>query len=208
MPARRMSWWSSTACMASVSVTSSSVAGTESRTDWEYRRKSPPRSSIHSTMGVNSISPTPPPGNSSTTTRLPAVPAVSDSAATVLRSNTSRGVIRTPADLARVTNWMDMIESPPRVKNESSTPTSSSPRTSANRLARMFSVADAGPRLTVACRPKSGSGNAFRSSFPFTVSGKPSRTVTTAGTMWGANLCETYSSNAAGEIVAPDSGTT
>ena len=72
----------------------------------------------------------------------------------------------------------------------------------------MLSVSEAGPRLTVVCSPKSGSGNAFRSSLPFTVSGNASRTVTTAGTMCAANLCERYSSNAAGETVATASGTT
>ncbi len=42
--------------------------------------------------------------------------------ATVFASKTSRGVKTRPADFARETSWIDMIESPPRPKKESSTP--------------------------------------------------------------------------------------
>ena len=82
--------------------------------------------------------------------------------ATVFASKTSRGVKTRPADFARETSWIDMIESPPRPKKESSTPILPRPSTSAKRSARTASVAVAGARVAsvVPVTVKSGAGAA------------------------------------------------
>ncbi|PBI99396.1 hypothetical protein BKP42_20590 [Rhodococcus erythropolis] len=103
-----------------------------------------PRISV--AIGVRGTNPTPPPGNSSSTTDSSAGRAISANRTTVLRSNTSRGVKTTPADFARETSEMATMLSPPSAKNESSTPTRSIPRTDAAASAMMRSTGPLGAR--------------------------------------------------------------
>ena len=130
--------------------------------------------------------------------------------ATVFASKTSRGVKTRPADFARETSWIDMIESPPRPKKESSTPILPRPSTSAKRSARTASVAVAGARVAsvVPVTVKSGAGRLRRSSFPLTVSGSDSRTTIAVGTMYSASSAATKSVTVAESTVLPVSATT
>jgi hypothetical protein len=98
-------------------------------------------------------------------------------------------------------------ESPPRSKNESSAPTTSRPRTSANSPHRISSTGVAGPRLTD-CPAKSGAGNAARSTFPLTVNGIASITTTTAGIMCSGNREAANSRNSPPSGTASCAGTT
>ncbi len=77
--------------------------------------------------------------------------------------------------------------SPPSSKNPSSMPTGATPSTSANSPHNNSSRASRGPRNTSPPRSHSGTGNARRSTFPFTVNGSASSTTTAAGTMYSGN---------------------
>ncbi len=110
------------------------------------------------------------------------VRAASASAATVRRSNTSRGESTRPSLRARVTSWMETMLSPPRAKKSSSTPTDASPRTSVKTRHRASSRSPPGAR-DPSEPPNTGAGSAARSSLPLTVNGSASRTTTAAGTM-------------------------
>nr|VTP03516.1 hypothetical protein BIN_B_05109 [Mycobacterium riyadhense] len=83
--------------------------------------------------------------------------------------------------IAAITRIADS-ESPPSSKNESSTPTRSSPNTRAKIPAKISSTALDGARYRSRC-PYSGAGKARVSSLPFTVSGNSSSTTTAAGTI-------------------------
>ncbi|CDR05051.1 predicted protein [Streptomyces iranensis] len=78
---------------------------------------------------------------------------------------------------------MEMMLSPPSAKNSSSTPTSASPSTSANRAHRVFSRGVAAARPVVRSAPGSGTGSAVRSSFPFAVNGSASSVMRADGSM-------------------------
>ena len=89
------------------------------------------------------------------------------------------------AEATLLTRRVASSESPPRSKKLSSTPTRSTPRTSANNPARISSPAVDGPRTPP---PNSGTGNARRSTFPFAVSGNASSTTTADGTMYEGSV--------------------
>ena len=67
--------------------------------------------------------------------------------------NTSRAVTASPSRRARLTNWIDMMLSPPSSKKLSSIPTASTPSTSANRPHRISSCGV--PRTTPRRHPDS-----------------------------------------------------
>ncbi|OQM78718.1 hypothetical protein B0E55_05448 [Rhodococcus sp. 66b] len=102
--------------------------------------------SILAAIGVSGTNPTPLPGSSSSTTDSSAGSAISANRATVLRSNTSRGVKTTPAAFARETSEIATMLSPPSAKKESSTPTRSTPSTDAAASAMMRSTGPLGAR--------------------------------------------------------------
>ena len=186
-------------------------SGRFSITAWEKRpNPDSPRSSNHLSTGVNGISPTPPPASSSSNCVEPLSPrtATSDSLDTDLHSNTSRGENTTPAAFARATNWIDMMLSPPSAKNESSTPTTSTPSTSPNSPVSTFSISVSGARYSARPAAKSGAGNAARSSFPFGVTGTASTTTTAAGTMCGANRSPANARTSRTSRSTPTPGTT
>src|ERR1700757_4797224 len=87
-----------------------------------------------------------------------------------------------PGPRPRAPTGIDKILPPPSSKNDSSTPTRSSPSTWAYMPARISSTALAGARYR---SPSwySGAGSARLSSFPLTVSGSASTATTAAGTM-------------------------
>ncbi len=109
-------------------------------------------------------------------------PTMTARPAGVLRSNTSRTVNTAPAARARATSCIEMIESPPRSKKESSGPTRCTPSTSANseQMTSSALVADARPP---AVPVNSGAGRAARSTLPLGVSWNWSRMTMAAGTM-------------------------
>ena len=99
-----------------------------------------------------------------------------------------------------------MMLSPPSAKNESSTPTDSTPSTSANNAASTRSRSDTGARYSDAST--CGSGNPRRSNFPDDVTGNDSSTTHTRGTMYSGNRCPNTDSNTAVSTTAPTAGTT
>ncbi len=208
--ARSMSWRSRTACAAASRSDSRTPSGRFSSTDCAKRpSRRPARRTSHARIGVSGTSPTPPPSSSA----RDSPPASSDiataaRAATVRRSNTSRGVTDSPAAFARATSWIDMMLSPPRSKNESSTPTVSKPSTSAKTRTRAVSAGVAGGRVADTSAPTAGSGNAARSSLPCTVIGIRASTVMWRGTMYDGNRAATMSCNRAVSTSAPAAGTT
>ena len=96
-------------------------------------------------------------------------------------------MITSPARRARLTNWIDMMLSPPSAKKLSSIPTRSSPRTSANSPHRISSCGVRATRRTDPTRA-SGAGSARRSSLPLGVSGRRSSTTNADGTMCSGRL--------------------
>ena len=85
------------------------------------------------------------------------------------------------ANCNRTLTRVAINESPPRAKKSSSSPTRSTPSTSANTSATICSVCVRGARKEVAAN--SGAGNAFRSILPDEVSGNSSSTMICAGIM-------------------------
>ncbi len=155
--------------------------GVRRKRAWLSVRKVPPWATSRVSMGVSGMSPTPASGSGSVA-RLRAVPAASASAATVGRSNTSRGERARPAARARPTSRMETMLSPPSAKKLSCTPTESSPRTCANSAASRSSAAlrggwAAGPAV------RDGAGSAAVSSFPLRVRGNASTGTNADGTM-------------------------
>ncbi|SKX86039.1 Uncharacterised protein [Mycobacteroides abscessus subsp. abscessus] len=73
-------------------------------------------------------------------------------------------------------------ELPPRSNSESATLTRSRSSTFATISASIFSVSVPGATYSESTTI-SGSGSARRSNLPFTVSGRPSSSITTSGTM-------------------------
>ncbi len=145
--------------------------------------------------GVHGTSPTPMSLGSSAAAWTGS--ATSASRSTVFSSKTWRGVTTQPERRARDASCIDMIESPPSSKKLSSALTRSTPRTSANSALSSSSAAPAGAR-PAARSAKSGAGSAALSSFPFTVSGRASRTVTAAGTMYSGSRPATCSRRVVG----------
>ncbi|CAM5725193.1 hypothetical protein SFUMM280S_04920 [Streptomyces fumanus] len=129
--------------------------------------------------------------------------------ATVGASKSSRMLISAAsADRIRAMSRIASRESPPSSKNESSTPTRSSPRLSANSPHSTSSTVVSGPRPLVRLA-KSGAGRAERSSLPFSVTGNASSGITAAGTMCPGSRPATNDRNSAGSRAAvPCSGTT
>ncbi|CAM5640603.1 hypothetical protein SGRIM128S_04580 [Streptomyces griseomycini] len=128
---RRMSCRSITASRVAVRPSASIPAGRPRTRDMENRSYPPPSSRMYSAIGSSGNSPVPPPSNSSRTTAVPVAVATRASSATVRCSKICRGVTSTPWARARVTTWMERMESPPTAKKSSSTPIRSAPRTSA-----------------------------------------------------------------------------
>jgi hypothetical protein len=91
------------------------------------------------------------------------------------------GTSRPNANCSRALTRMAISESPPRAKKSSSSPTRSTPNTSANTSATIFSVWVAGARNAVAAN--TGAGSALRSILPEEVNGNSSSTTIWAGTM-------------------------
>ncbi|CAM5232877.1 hypothetical protein SGRIM128S_02973 [Streptomyces griseomycini] len=114
-------------------------------------------------------------------------------AAAVRCVNTCFGVSRTPASRARATNWITVIESPPRPKKSSSTPTASNPSTCPNRPASIAAgstapgtgvgPASTGPSGRSDRSGRSGAGRAERSTLPLGVSGSSVSGTKDEGTM-------------------------
>ncbi|MCY1174556.1 hypothetical protein D9M73_147630 [compost metagenome] len=92
---------------------------------------------------------------------------------TVWYWNRSRGLRRMPAWRARLTTWMEMIESPPSSKKLSSRPTGRVPSTSCQICASLVCMASCGA-TNACCGAASGGGKALRSSLPLAVTGKAS----------------------------------
>src|SRR4029077_20195578 len=110
----------------------------------------------------------------------------SASAATVGRSNRLRSSRSTPA-WARSweTSRAAMSELPPRSKKLSNTPKSTRPTTPRNAASTISSVGVRGATAPArGAAPSVGAGRALRSSLPFAVRGKVSRSTNSAGTMY------------------------
>jgi len=131
------------------------------------------------------------------------------SSATLWCSKTSRALRPKPAWRARATIWMLRIESPPRSKKLSWIPMSARLSTAPQIAHRVCSTL-----LRAACQPpetmRSGSGSARRSTLPLGVSGRASRTVTVAGTMYSGrrDLAQDFSSAAARSSASSERTTT
>ncbi len=137
----------------------------------------PPDSRSHCIIGLVEVRPVP---SSTVDTSVVASLATAASRAAVRCRNTSRGVITNPAALARATSWIEVMLSPPRSKNPSSTPTSGRSSSSAMSEHSTRSVGVLGSRCVVA---RTGSGSALTSSFPLRVNGRASTTTNALGTM-------------------------
>ncbi len=119
-----------------------------------------------------------------------AVPAVSSarsprcraSSATVRCSKTSCTAIWKPASRIVDTRTMARMESPPRSKKLSWTPTRSTPSAVAQASAMRASVSVRGAAYRSSA-DRSGAGSAARSSFPAVFRGQASRATYTPGTM-------------------------
>ncbi|RPK74226.1 hypothetical protein EES44_01810 [Streptomyces sp. ADI96-15] len=133
--------------------------------------------------------------------------AAAASCSTVCRRKTSREVSRSPAARARVAVWMLRMESPPRSKKLSSTPTRSTPSSSHQMAASVSSVGVRGAVPPDSAAGYSGAGSAFRSSLPLAVSGSASSRTTAAGTMWSGRLAAACSRSARGSGASPGTGT-
>ena len=83
----------------------------------------------------------------------------------------------------RETTWVATSELPPSSKKSSSRPTRSAPSTSPKAAATTRSAGLQGSRK-VRVLLNTGSGSAFRSSFPLVLSGSASSTMSDAGTMY------------------------
>src|SRR5207237_543288 len=97
-------------------------------------------------------------------------------------------------------------EWPPSAKKSSSIPTRSTPRTSANSAHSNSSCGLRGRRPTEGLN--SGAGSAERSSFPFAVSGNPSRTTIAEGTMYSGSRAPTCARNSPASATQPAAKTT
>src|SRR5882757_4573039 len=141
------------------------------------------RSTNGSISGVITSAPSGTPfGGTSTTTPAPATA----NAAGVGASNRTRTDMPTPRSRRRCASDTASSECPPSSKKLSSTPTRSTPSTSANTWHTISSTTVTGPRPPPTTT-NSGTGNAARSTFPFTVRGSSSRTTTADGTMYSGN---------------------
>ncbi len=110
-------------------------------------------------------------------------PATDARPATVWFTKRSLTANRRPACRARDTTSMLRIESPPRLKKLSSTPTRSTPSTSAQICASVASAPVRGATKRAAAAAKSGAGRALRSSLPLGVRGSASSATKAEGTM-------------------------
>ncbi|ETB45882.1 hypothetical protein O981_28845 [Mycobacterium avium 10-5560] len=117
---------SSSACSTAATSSGVTPAGAASTMVWLNCSTGPSMFCSQRMIGVATTRPVP----SSTTSSSPvATVATRASRATVCSVKTSRGRQITPAARARATTCMDRMLSPPRSKNESSTPTRSTPST-------------------------------------------------------------------------------
>nr|WP_155289537.1 MULTISPECIES: hypothetical protein [Rhodococcus] len=108
------------------------------------------------------------------------------SSATVDASNSMRtGTVASSATPSRETTWVAISELPPSSKKSSSSPTRSTPRTSAKTSATISSIGVVGARKSRTSN--TGAGSARRSSFPLTVSGIVSSATNADGTMYSGN---------------------
>ncbi len=137
----------------------------------------PPSVRSWCTIGSCGTSPTP----SDTTTGAASTGTSAASAAGVRCSNTSRGLIFSPSLRARLETEIDRMLSPPSAKKSSSAPTSARPSTAAKMSVSRRSRSSRGP--VSAARSTTGSGSAFTSTLPPTVSGSASSTTIALGTI-------------------------
>ena len=99
------------------------------------------------------------------------------------------------------------IESPPRVKKLSSTPTRSSPRVCAQTSAIARSTGVRGATYAPPAAPaKSGAGSARRSSFPLAVRGNAGTVTKADGTRYSGSAARVRSRSSSG--VTSPAGTT
>ncbi|SHW93634.1 Uncharacterised protein [Mycobacteroides abscessus subsp. abscessus] len=119
---------SSKACNRIATSASVTPAGACTTMVWLNWPVGPSTPASHRMMGVALTAPT---AASTTSVVSLTVPTTSASRATVCSMKTSRGRQLSPAARARATTCIDMMLSPPSSKNESSTPTRCTPRTSA-----------------------------------------------------------------------------
>ena len=110
-------------------------------------------------------------------------------ARTVRCTNISRGDSAKPDARIAEANWIDMIESPPSAKNDSVTDTRSTCNSPAITEASSSSTAPSGATYAEAA-PKSGAGNAFRSTLPELFSGISASSFHTVGTMNAASFSD------------------
>ncbi len=112
--------------------------------------------------------------------------AAAASACTVLCTNTSAMVSRSPDLRALLTTPVASSEWPPSSKKSSSIRTPLTPSTSENTSTSRCSAGVLGSRVGVLV-PKSGSGSALRSTFPLGVNGNAGSTTRAAGTMYSGS---------------------
>ena len=123
---RRVGCRSSRACRTTTTSASLTPAGAATTMAWLNSSTGPSTLCSERMIGVATTGPMP----SSTTQASPsATAATRANRATVCSTKTSRGRQITPAARARATICIDRMLSPPRSKNESSTPTRSTPST-------------------------------------------------------------------------------
>ena len=112
------------------------------------------------------------------------------SSRTLGASKMSRTDTSTPStSAARAARRIADSELPPMSKNDSVTPTRSTPSRSAYTCASATSVSDSGATYSASISAKSGSGSAFRSSLPAEFRVMSSRTTHTVGTMYTGSDC-------------------
>ncbi len=114
-----------------------------------------------------------------------------------------------PAARRAPTRRTARIESPPRSKKLSSTPTCGRPSTSAHTAASRSSTGVRGATNTApANAARSGAGSARWSTLPLPFSGTAASSTKAAGTMYSGRACARWVRSAAVSSAAPSTGTT
>ena len=135
---RSASWWATTAATAVRSAASSTSSATSTSIDMVKCRSGPWVAKNQCWIGLRPVGPSISCAAAGSGTRAPSTTGASS--ATVWCRKMSLVANGSPARRARDTIWMLRIESPPRPKKLSSTPTRSTPSTSAQISARVRSV--------------------------------------------------------------------
>ncbi|CAM5480954.1 putative protein OS=Streptomyces griseus OX=1911 GN=NCTC13033_05128 PE=4 SV=1 [Streptomyces griseus subsp. griseus] len=202
---RRASWWSRKVWSTPAIRALSRPAGTGSAIAWLNGATGPLCSLNQWMIGVSGTPPTPS-GTAGRRVGAATSVATAASASTVLWVNTSRGVKRSPALRARLISWMEPMLSPPSSKKLCSTPTRSTPSTSAYSVQSSSSRASAGARPSVTVI--SGAGRALRSSLPLIISGRASRGMTSEGVMYSGSSSATCARRVSASSGSGPAGTT